>query len=212
MKRLAATAAFALAALSGAPARAQEAAPPAAAAEPAWGQSTDAPFPVTDEVEPSPEPREAKRQARRRARLERVIAIEGSRFSQEKYHRYAGMVAGGAVLSALGAVGLVTTIGYWVHTVGDDAADELDESGDEDDDGRIGDRRDRAVMWSCFLGGIVGLGIGMPLLILGGGGLRRQKLLRDRHEVYEPIEPTAKLTLFTDSAGSPAGVRLDVRF
>ena len=63
-----------------------------------------------------------------------------------------------------------------------------------------------------FITGITGIAVGVPLLMTGAQGKKRQELLRRKDEILAPFDPaTATLSLFADPQGG-GGPRLQVTF
>jgi hypothetical protein len=68
-------------------------------------------------------------------------------------------------------------------------------------------------LWTMFITGIAGIGIGVPLLITGMRGKNRQEVLRRKDEILAPFDPaTATLSLFAEPQGGGGGLRLNVTF
>jgi hypothetical protein len=210
--------------------------PPAdAPPEPLWGtppaplptSATAAPTATQTPADPKTVPRDVRkrivRHEREVERLKRAMDREGPDFSEEAYESYRKRVGGGIVLVALGAVGLVGTIFYGLYVMVTDASTistEEREHAEEDDlnkatDGEFGEPHQRVALWSMFIGGITGIAVGVPLLVTGMQGKKRQDILRKKDEILAPFDPyavTASLSLFTDSAGNVGGLRLRVTF
>jgi hypothetical protein len=222
-------------ATAAAPVAAPVAAPaPAPAPAPAWPLQQIQPLPVgaSDAVYPQNDPVEQKRlkRAMRRherdhERLERVMAVEGNEFSEEKWEAYKNQKAGGIVFIAIGGAGLIATIIYGLKVIVQDATESwctdssYDESYDSstsstchDHDGRLGHPAQRVALWTMFITGITGIAVGVPLLVSGSQGKKRQELLRRKDDILAPFDPaTATLSLFADPQGG-GGLRLKVEF
>jgi len=221
-------------------AAAQEAAqpgdiPPASAdPEPLWG-TPPAPLPTSATPDSAatpapadpqqPVPRDVRRRMIRHerdiTRLNRAMDREGPEYSEEMYESYRSRMTGGIVLLALGGASIVCTFIYALYVIVNDVATSVTYSEDgeeqhhEEDDGRIGEPGQRVALWSMFIGGITGIAIGVPLLITGMQGKKRQDVLRRKDEILAPFDPyaiTASLSLFTDSQGNVGGLRLKVTF
>jgi len=216
-------------------AAAQDAAPPEAApvaappatADPApqWGLVPVEPPPLpiaatTATADPQTYPRDVRRRMIRHereiTRLNRVMEREGPEYSEEMYESYRNRKGAGIALVAIGGVGLVCTLVYGFMVIISDAFSYDSESDDpHDDDGRLGEPRQRAALWTMLLTGITGIAVGVPLLVTGMQGKKRQDILRRKAEILAPFDPfavTASLSLFTDSEGNVGGLRLRVVF
>lgn len=176
----------------------------------------DAVFPESDPVDPALYSRQMRRHQREITRLNRVMDIEGPEFDEERYDSYRNQKAGGIALVAVGGVSLISMVFYFFYVLFDDAADyENDESypdRTEEDDSRLGEPRQRAALWTMLITGVTGIAVGVPLLITGSRGKKRQDLLRRKDEILAPFDPaTASLSLFA-STGGGGGLRLQVTF
>jgi hypothetical protein len=214
--------------------------PPAnATPEPLWGTP---PAPLPTSATPAPaaaqapagtqllSPRDLRRRIIRHEReverLKRAMDREGPEYSEEAYQSYRSRSVGGVVLVALGGVGIVGTIFYGLYVMVTDASTvsaeerEKAQDGDGEDlnsatDGEFGEPGQRIALWSMFIGGIAGLAVGVPLLVTGMQGKKRQDILRKKDEILAPFDPyaiTASLSLFADSQGNVGGLRLKVTF
>jgi hypothetical protein len=198
---------------------------PAWTLEPAAPQAAaEAAPPAAANANPSTYPRDVRRRIARHERdvanLRRAMEIEGPEYSEEAAESYRNRLAGGVVLVAIGAVGVVTLIfGSFVIGIQDIAtsteAERNDDDGSDYTDGRLGEPHQRVVLWSALIAGVTGISVGVPLLVTGRKGKKRQELLRRKEEILAPFDPfaaTARLTLFADSEGRAAGLRLQVTF
>jgi hypothetical protein len=186
-------------------------------------------YPLNDPLEMRRIERQMKRHEREVIRLERAMAVEGNEFSEEKYDRYRNQTGAGIALVAIGGVSLITMVIYFFHVVVTDAAkwssrdsecegspyDDYCSAEEQEDAERLGERPQRIALWSMLVTGIAGVGIGVPLLVIGKHGKGRQELLHRKDEILAPFDPstaTASVSLFADSEGNPSGLRLKVTF
>ncbi|MCK9461167.1 MAG: hypothetical protein M0R80_16160 [Proteobacteria bacterium] len=169
---------------------------------------------VAPAADTAPQPESVSMQ-RERKRIEDVMAIEGTEFDLRKYDAYRGRQGGGLALVVVGGVALVVTVVYgFIVVVGDMAEYDAEASEpDQDDDGRLGDSRQRVALWSLLAAGVATVAIGIPLAVSGKRGVNRQNTLRYKDVILAPPEPlTASLSLFFDPERGGSGLRLSVRF
>jgi hypothetical protein len=114
----------------------------------------------------------------REVRLRKIQTIEGPEFSQEKYDTYRHRKAGGVVLVVSFPTLLVTSLVFAVAQepgticfACDDASDDRQRSEKEE--------RYRIAAWVTLGSAALSAAIGIPLLISGKRGVRRQLYLRD---------------------------------
>jgi len=186
--------------------------------DPQTAAAADAEFPQGNPVEDRQLRRQLRRHQKEVARLERVMQIEGNEFSEEKFETYRSRKAGGITLVAIGGASLVFTLIYGFYVCMDSISDNSwydddDDTYEPEGDGRFAKAPQRAALWIAFATGLTGIAVGVPLLVSGSRGKKRQELLRRKEEILAPFDPaTASLSLFADPHGGGGGLRLEVRF
>ena len=142
--------------------------------------------------------------------LDRTPSGHGARFDEAKYRRYVArivfgslVVAGGLALLlasgyyAIGAAGFIAVFGYCGGE--DDCREELGEE----------ERRARIRAWIMLASSAVSFGIGVPLIITGHKGRRRQVALRYSAVDTGRIQRGSVVVFVGENAG---GLRMSFEF
>ncbi|MCK9459006.1 MAG: hypothetical protein M0R80_05145 [Proteobacteria bacterium] len=159
-------------------------------------------------------PRDVQRRWRRHQNelrlLDEVIAEEGPEYSERKYRRYVGRIVWGAVFVAVGAAGFVYGIAYGMSVFFSDFGDHDDGEGDANEDNDLGPK---GTGLGTFFGGLASIAIGVPILISGFRGKKRQKVLRRADEIRAPFDPfEITATLHVDPRTGSAALALSAAF
>jgi len=204
------------------PAAAQEAVPPssdAPAPQFLWGASDGVAGPTAYDCDltirsgPYACPRDVQKRWRRHQAelqlLDEVVEKEGPEFSQRKYRRHIGRIVWGAVFVAVGAAGFVYGIAYGMSVFFSDFGDHGDGEGDTAENNDLGPK---GTGLGTFFGGLASIAIGVPILISGVRGKKRQKVLRRADEIRAPFDPfTVSASLIFDP-GRGGGLVLRAAF
>ena len=179
------------------------------------GANTD----ITETPPPTyPLDRETVREMKRRERAERqrrvkikklmaVINIEGPEFSMERYTQYQTKRNTGIALTALGGASLVASVFLAAAAF----VNNLDWDTDEEYEDPKGDHLGVSAL--VFLGaGAAGVSAGIPLLVIGQHGVKRQKYLRKKDEILTPRPHSINLGMLSSPKQGVWGVALGCRF
>jgi hypothetical protein len=199
-----------------APIEPEAAAPPETAEPPApteaaegAGPTVDPGWPCDPSVKAGPKvcPRPVrKRWLQHRAQmtqLERVMAKEGPEYSRKKHLRYVGQIVWGGVFVTAGVVGVFWGISYGLNELVNSAAN--DSAPGEEPHESNNDAGPPGLGIGMFVGGLVSLLIGVPLIISGTKGKNRQKVLRRKDEILAPFDPFAVAISFSADPDKGAG-------
>jgi hypothetical protein len=143
--------------------------------------------------------------------LEEVMEKEGPEYSRKKHLRYVGQIVWGSVFLTAGVVGVIYGIGYGLielaHSSDNDGAPGEATHESNNDAGPPG------LGIGMFVGGLVSLLIGVPLIVSGAKGKNRQKVLRRKDEILAPFDPFAVSVSFSaDPAAASGSLHLSVAF
>jgi hypothetical protein len=174
-------------------------------------------YPPSDPVEQKRLKRAMRRHERDHERLQRVMDVEGSEFSEEKWEQYKNQKAGGIVFIAIGGAGLIATIIYGLKVIVEDATDswctdsDYDDSYDgstsstcDDHDGRLGHPAQRVALWTMFISGSLG-SRSAGAAHHRPQGKRGAPMLEGRH-IPRAVRPPPDRSLFADPRAAAAAV------
>lgn len=181
----------------------------------AEGVATE-PEPSTNNVPKLDAVEEPERGWRARVRRQREIdalyaamAIEGHEYSRKNDAGYVFWITGGALLEVGGAAALISSFLFAgiAHSGGggfyDGCDDSLDEECAESDEREEKSARTNA--WVLLSVGLVAVAVGIPLIIKGAKGHKRQKLLKRKAEILGAVRLDGLTFAVYPSRNGPAG-------
>jgi hypothetical protein len=130
-----------------------------------------------------PSSAEARRLERRAERLREIRELEGGGFSQEKLDRYRDRKVAGIVLVVTAPALLVTSFVFSLRAMPGSFYDEFPRTERTDEE-----RRYLVAGWVTFSSSVSCFVVGLPLLINGARGMKRQRLLQAEEETTRIVE------------------------
>ena len=189
----------------------------------AEGVATE-PAPGTNNVTKLDTGEEPERGWRARVRRQREIdalhaamAIEGHEYSRKNDASYVFWITGGALLEVGGVAALISSYMFgWIARSGGggfyDGCDAfLDEECAESDERE--EKRARTNAWVLLSVGLVAVAVGIPLIIKGAKGHKRQKLLKRKAEILGTVRLDGlTFAAYPSRNGSAGGLMLSGSF
>jgi hypothetical protein len=130
-----------------------------------------------------PSSAEARRLERRAEQLREIRELEGGGFSQEKLDRYRDRKVAGIVLVATAPALLVTSLVFSLRAMPGGFYEEYPTTERTDEE-----RRYLIAGWVTFSSSVACFVVGLPLLINGHRGVKRQRLLQTEGESTQTVE------------------------
>ena len=180
-----------------------------------WKRTPDQPAQYYQLVGPPPlDPAAVKAEKRRKKqilKLHKIMAAEGADFSQVKYDRYMARFGGGLALVIVGGFALVGSLLSAGAAFSEGVNWGSHEGPDPEEEAAA--RKYRITAYVLMACGIISLGTGIPIMILGSKGRRRQNYLRRKDQILEGY-PTAKvaLSLYGDPLTKSGGMAMTLVF